>query len=85
MNELAQNLLRYNVKCSRIWTIASRAPDSGKAINSILYERFDDGLQFSKRLFKLTQKAPTTQKSAPAHLRPASKAPTKPSLQPKSP
>ena len=82
---LPQKLKQHNAKCTHIWPIAFRVPDARKAINSILYERRNDGLQFSKRPFKLTQKAPTTQKSAPAHLGPAPKAPTKQSPQPKSP
>jgi hypothetical protein len=82
---LPQNLKQHNAKCTHIWPIAFRMPDARKAINSILYERRNDGLQSGKRLFRLTQKAPTTQKSAPAHLGHAPKAPTKPSLLTKSP
>ena len=81
----AQNQSPHAAKCNHIWRHAARVPDARKAIDSILYERQNDGLQFSKRLFKLIQKASTTQKSASSQPVPPSKAPTTPSPQPKSP
>jgi hypothetical protein len=84
MNRLPQNLKQHNAKCTHIWPIAFRVPDALKTINSTSNKREKGVTPSGKRLCKSIKAAPTTQRPAPAQPVQASKAPTKPSLQPKS-
>jgi hypothetical protein len=85
MNPLPENLKQHTAKCTHIWPIAFRVPNALKATNSTPNKREKGVTPSGKHLFKSIKAAPTTQRPTPAQPVKASKAPTKPTVQPKSP
>jgi hypothetical protein len=72
-------------KCTHIWRYAARVPNALKATNRAPNERENGTIQSRKRLSKSILTPRRIQMSPPAQPVQASKAPTNPSPQPKSP
>ena len=85
MIELAQIQPQRTAKCTRIWRYAARAPNALKAMISTPNKRENGAIVSGMRLLKPIKTPRRIQMSPPAQPVQASKAPTNPSPQPKSP